>query len=376
MLQKNKYLGRLAEDMYSRLPYVFMRGKALAPINVLVLLTYRCNLRCNMCYYYNENEKSNTANMIDKRKADELSYDQIIKLIDDIAAMGVKVLTLHGGEPLIYENLFPISKYAVSKGLLVNFFTNGILLNEAVIDKIIDARINTISISVDGPADIHDRIRGAKGAYDKIIKGIGIFKRKEKEGLEIPRLLISTSVSAMNQDGLPELLKGIKASGLKDWNVGLITYNGTKLSEATKKILGMEGPGQGDIGNLPDELINLDPDKMLEVRGQLIRENSDADINISFPSVRAVKKYGDPAYNEVDYCLFPWARAIISPYGEVFPCILLSNLNADMGNIKDKSFKDIWNGEKYVAFRKLLKKKKLLPVCSKCCAINDNKLLK
>jgi radical SAM protein with 4Fe4S-binding SPASM domain len=372
LLQKNKFIARVAEDMYSRIPYYFMNGKALSPLSVVLLLTYRCNLRCRMCFYYNEAEKSNTQSLIHRRKNEELTSEQIKKMIDDISAMNVRVLTLHGGEPLVYNEVFDISKYAASKGLLVNFITNGILLNENIIDRIIDAKINSITISLDGPDYVHDEVRGMKGAFQKIMDGIAILKSKEKEGKSIPKLSISTYVSAMNQKAVLELFEIIKGTGITDWNIGLVTYNSEKLSAATKKIIGInDDKGQGDLSNLPDEITGLDAAAVLAAQKVLKDKNVQAHLQITFPSREAIAKYSNPAFNEVNYCLYPWARMVVSPYGEVFPCIPLSMVNADMGNIKDKSIREIWNGEKYTAFRKTLKKHKLLPICSKCCTINN-----
>ncbi len=376
LLQKNAFVARFMEDMYSRIPYVFMNGKALAPLSAVLLLTYRCNLRCKMCFYYNETEKNATQNLISARKNEELTYGQICAFIDDAAGMGVRVLTLHGGEPLVYGDVFKISAYAASKGMLVNFITNGVLLDEKVIDKIIDARINSITISLDGPESAHDDIRGMKGAFKKIVQGIKIFKEKQKQGLPVPRLSVSTYISAMNQSGIMGLFETIRENGIANWGVGLVTYNSEKISAETKKILGISGAhGQGDLSGLPDEIIKLDKKALIEVRDKLKKENSRAGLQIIFPSAASIENYQDPYFNEVNYCLEPWARVVISPYGEVFPCIPLSMVNADMGNIKDEPLSRIWNGKKYVQFRKKIKKSGLLPICSKCCTINGFKSL-
>ena len=365
LLQKNKLLARFVEDMYSRVPYAIMGGRALNPLSAVLLLTYRCNLRCRMCFYYNEAEKSNTQSLIHTRKNEELTLQQ-----------NVKVLTLHGGEPLVYEGVFEISKYAASKGLLVNFITNGILLNDNIIDKIIDAGINSITISLDGPDYIHDDIRGMKGAFSRIMDGIAILRKKEKEGKKIPKLSISTYISALNQSTVMELFEKIKTTGITDWSIGLVTYNSEKLSSATRKILGIGGEkGQGDLSCLSDDITSLEPEKLLKAREQLKKENMKAGLQITFPSKEAINRYSDQLFNEVNYCLYPWARVIVSPYGEVFPCIPMSMVDADMGNIKEKNLAEIWNGEKYRAFRMALKGKRLLPVCSKCCTINNVKPL-
>jgi radical SAM protein with 4Fe4S-binding SPASM domain len=376
LLQKNKLLARAAEDMYSRIPYFFMNGRAMPPLSAVLLLTYRCNLRCRMCFYYNEAEKDNTNSLIKRRAHEELSLQQIKKLIDDLAKSGVKVLTLHGGEPLVHPEIYEISKYAASMGLMVNFITNGVLLNEKNIDSIIDAKINGLTISIDGPEKIHDEVRGMEGTFKKIEQGLNIIREKEKAGKKVPQIGVSTYISAINQDGVLHLFDELLRLGIDNWGVGLVTYNSEKLSAATKKILGIEdGAGQGNLDSLPGEITGLDTEKMLAIRQKLKKLNSKHEIQVLFPSEKAIKKYSDPFFNEMDYCLYPWARVVISPYGEVFPCVSLSMINADMGNIKNESIMAIWNGKKFTEFRKKLKKHGLFPICSKCCVINNVKSL-
>src|ERR1035437_9871754 len=100
-LMKNSLIARAAEDLYCKLPYHLMNGRALNPLSVVLLVTYKCNLNCKMCFYYNENEAEHTHALIRNRAKEELSLEQIYALIDDMHRMKVRVLTIHGGEPLI-----------------------------------------------------------------------------------------------------------------------------------------------------------------------------------------------------------------------------------------------------------------------------------
>jgi len=125
-----------------------------------------------MCFYYNEVEKDKTCKLIEDRAGEELTLNQIKDLIDQCSKMKVKVFTIHGGEPLLYPNIFVISKYAKDKGMLVNFVTNGTLINEAMAKKIIDAGINHITFSLDGSYQIHDVIRSVSGTFVRLIAGI------------------------------------------------------------------------------------------------------------------------------------------------------------------------------------------------------------
>jgi len=375
-LSKNQLFANKLEAMYNWIPYHFGNGKAFSPLSVTLLVSYRCNLRCKMCFYYNEVEKDKTCKLIEQRSTEELTLPQIKDLIDQCSLMKVKVFTIHGGEPLLYPHIFEISKYAKSNGMIVNFVTNGTLINETIANKIVDAGINHITFSLDGPRPIHDEVRSVPGTFDRIIAGIKILKDMETSGKTVPGMSISTYVSAINQKKLAQTLRVINKTGIKDWGVGLITHNSDNLTNDTKKIFNMSaGDGHGGLGNLKDEVKNINLDILNNQREacKMINKGDDYGLDIIFPSKDAIKNYYDPTWNEVPNCTCRWSRTVISPYGEVFPCVNLSMINHIVGNIKEEKLKKIWNGEKYIDFRKKLKEYGTFPICSKCCHINNKR---
>jgi len=370
-LAENQIVGNFLEKTYCDLPYKFGKGKAFHPLSVVLLISYRCNLRCKMCFYYNDIEKDKTCKLIEDKVEEELTIEEIKGLIDDCAEMGVKIFTIHGGEPLLYPNIFEVSKYAKNKGLLVNFVTNGTLINLEVAKKIVDAGINHITFSIDGPEKIHDEVRSIPGTFKRVLNGIKLL-----QGMEgAPSMSVSTYISAINQREIANTIRIVKDSGIKKWGVGLITYNNNKLALATKSILGIatSSSEQGNLEQLKDEVKNIDIKVLLKQREEVIRKNKNSryGLDIIFPSKVAIEKYYDQGFNELDKCKYPWARTVISPYGEVFPCVNLSMIGCILGNIKNESIKKIWNGQKYVKFRNKLKENGLFPICSKCCHINN-----
>lgn len=377
-LAKNQLFANKLEELYNFLPYHFGKGRAFNPLSVTLLVSYRCNLRCKMCFYYNEVEKDKTCKLIEDRIQDELTLPQIKDLIDQCAKMKVKVFTIHGGEPLLYPNIFKVSKYAKDKGMLVNFVSNGALITKQMAANIIDAGINHITFSLDGPKAIHDEVRSVPGTFDKLIEGIKILKDMEAAGYVIPSLSISTYVSAINQKKLAQTLRIIQKAGIKDWGVGLITHNSDKLTDDTKTILGLSGKdGHGNLEGLKDEIKNINIDILNNQREacRIVNSHNDYSLNIIFPSKDAIKNYYVPCWNENSSCSYPWSRTVISPYGEVFPCVNLSMVNCILGNIKENNLREIWNGKKYMLLRNKLKENKLFPLCSKCCHINNKRNL-
>jgi len=332
-----------------------------------------------MCFYYNEVEKDKTCKLIEDRANEELTLPQIKDLIDQCVDMKVKVFTIHGGEPLLYPNIFEVSKYARDKGMLVNFVTNGALINDAMALRIVEAGINHITFSLDGPKAIHDEVRSITGTFNRLMEGIKIIKSIEPNGATIPSMSISTYISAINQKNLAQTLRVIQRTGIKDWGVGLITHNSDKLASVTKMILELgDTAGHGNLEGLKDEIKNISIDILSYQREacKSVNNGKDFELNIIFPSKDAINNYYNPGWNEDKICMYPWSRTVISPYGEVFPCVNMSMIDCKLGNIKEDGLSEIWNGDAYITFRNRLKNNKLLPLCSKCCHINNKRILR
>ena len=125
-------------------------------------VTRRCNLRCVHCY----------AHARDQRFDNELSTEEGRLLIDDLAAFGVPVLLLSGGEPLIRPDLPELAAYAVQHGMRAVISTNGTLIDGAMARTLKEIGLSYVGISIDGTEAVNDRFRGVSGAYRKAMEGI------------------------------------------------------------------------------------------------------------------------------------------------------------------------------------------------------------
>lgn len=136
-------------------------GVARPPV-VVWTTTRRCNLHCMHCY----------ADSFDKPYEGELSDLEARAMLEDMAAFGVPVLLLSGGEPLYRDNLFGIAEYAHSLGIRTTLSTNGTLITPEVASQIKDSGFGYVGISLDGIGAIHDKFRGKRGAFDAALQGI------------------------------------------------------------------------------------------------------------------------------------------------------------------------------------------------------------
>ena len=124
--------------------------------------TRRCNLRCVHCY----------ASAGDRAEAGELSTREAKAFIDGLADFGVPVLLFSGGEPLMRDDLFDLATYAGERGIRRVLSTNGTLITSDIARRIKEVGFGEAGISLDGVGRDNDRFRGVPGAFEQALEGI------------------------------------------------------------------------------------------------------------------------------------------------------------------------------------------------------------
>ncbi len=132
-----------------------------APLIVNWTLSYRCNFACRHCYSRGQDRV-------------ELALEDVLRVVDELARSRVSFVNFGGGEPLLYPDLFRVTREAVDKGLRVSMNTNGWLLDRDAADRIRDAGFATVGVSLDGATpDIHDGFRNRPGSYERALDALG-----------------------------------------------------------------------------------------------------------------------------------------------------------------------------------------------------------
>ena len=171
--------------------------------------TLRCNAMCKHC----GSRAGSSCNY-----KDELTTDEIKKALLDISQrFDVKKMTLNvtGGEPLLRKDLFEVMKYAKSLGYNWVMTTNGTLIDEEMVQKLKDAELSSLSISIDGTEKTHDSFRGGNGFYNKSIKAINLLKEADF----LNHIMITTVVNKTNINELEEMYEIIKGLEVKYWRI-------------------------------------------------------------------------------------------------------------------------------------------------------------
>ncbi len=138
--------------------------------------TKRCNLKCQHCY-------AASGACADK---DELTTNESLALIDDLAEFNCPAVLFSGGEPLLREDIFDLISHAKKAGLRCVLSTNGSLISEKLVEKLASAGLDYAGISIDGMQQTNDEFRCKDGAFESALMGIrNCHKAKIKVGLRL-----------------------------------------------------------------------------------------------------------------------------------------------------------------------------------------------
>ncbi|MBE7463082.1 MAG: radical SAM protein [Planctomycetes bacterium] len=177
---------------------------------VVWALTQTCNLKCVHCY----------ASAASAPAPDELSLHEGFALLEDLKAFGVPAVLFSGGEPLARPDALQLIGYARRIGLNATLSTNGLLINDRMADSLADLDLRYVGISLDGRKDVHDKLRGMRGAFDGTLAGI---RRCQERGLKVG---LRFTVHALNLQDLDFIFDFCLEQGIQRLCVYHLAYAG------------------------------------------------------------------------------------------------------------------------------------------------------
>ncbi len=311
-----------------------------APAGVACEITARCNARCLHCSIPSTTEA-----------AGELSESQWKRILDHMADIKVFGVSFTGGEPLVRADLLELVEHAHKRGLRVSVATNGFLLNEDVVDRLVERGVDFFMISLDGAtARTHDTFRGLPGLYERVIHALRIVNERK-----IP-VGVVTVLTKMNLEEVPSLIDVVKDTGV------------TRISIANMRIAGRAAENlylEPEIKDLISFLSNL-----------YKKDKETSGIDIKYPNLPAkiyVESIGMDAYRNVieqgkiGVCGAGIIGCAISPSGNVKPCDMSGPV--DLGNVVETPLKDIWRDSEVFHHLRTLKVEAQIPC--RDCVMND-----
>lgn len=326
------------------------------PFDLEFAVTYRCNLRCVQCDIWRYDQENPNKAM------EEMDIGEIGRIFSSYG--GFRIVGITGGEPFLRGDLdLIIDAISSSQRRLERLFitTNGQLTDIArgKVKEILEAREASdgkfslhILISIDGPPEIHDGIRGAVGAYDRARSTLGALS--DLRGEFDFSLGTVTSASPFNMDRFDEVLEEVKSLkaeyGLEAtfciWFTGQL-YKNERMAREVR----MEDFRRALKRRIPDM-------KAIAKSGSLVSMGRSM-----FYDLLAL--WLENPREQVVPCGGASARYFLDPYGNLYPCTIYG---AKIGNLRDRSYDlgRMINSEERLRVREAIKAQRC-PICCNTC---------
>jgi radical SAM protein with 4Fe4S-binding SPASM domain len=284
-----------------------LKGEELTefPLYIALEVTNACNLQCKHCNYrYGLDHYTRDRGFI--------SRELVQKVLEEAKDHNATVLMNYDGEPFMHKDFVDFLEIATDLGINTYFNTNGTLFDKKVSDRLVEFYKGSIFFSIDGDREWFERIR-VPANYDNVIENLDYFIAvNERHGWPI-----TIGVSLCNLGQSSSERKGF----LENW-LPRVNYV--------------------SMGEVNDEFGTMISDPM---------------------TVMSVIKRPQ--------CVVPWQTCGVCFNGDIIPCsIYVTRANicdAIMGNVQEKSLKEVWHGAKFRAFRAMIAEEKYSEsYCDKC----------
>lgn len=310
--------------------------------------TARCNLLCRHCYISAE----------DQEYAGELSTAEAKQFIDGLAEVKIPVLLFSGGEPLVRPDLFELAQYAGAKGIRPVLSTNGTLITPEMAQRIKAAGFQYVGVSLDGTEAVHDRFRGKDGAFAAALTGIrNSMAAGNKTGIRF-------TINKLNYQCLSDILNLVEQEKIPRFCMYHLVYAGRG-----KEMLELDTTAEQKRQTI-ELLIERTTDFYRRgVEVEILTTDNHAD---GIYILQYFEKHQPERVAEVKAllemhggCSAGQKMANVDPTGDVHACQFWSHVT--LGNVREKTFGQIWNDSQNEFLNKLRSKSAQLDGrCGEC----------
>jgi len=289
------------------------------PVSISFEPTTSCNLRCPECP---------SGLRAFTRPTGMLQKDFFTRTIDDIHKELLYLIFYFQGEPYLNPDFLDMVKYASSKGIYTATSTNAHYLNDAAAKRTIESGLDRLIISIDGTTqDVYKQYR-VGGHLDKVIEGAkNVVKWKKELNSKTPFIFFQFLVVKPNEHQVEDIKRLAKEIGVDE-----VRFKTAQIYDYA-----------------------TDPNQLIPVTDKFSRYKKNADGNYV------------PKNKLANRCWKMQHANVITWDGLVVPCCFDKDALHQLGNLKNQSFKEVWNNDNYKQFRgDLLKSRKNIDICANC----------
>jgi radical SAM protein with 4Fe4S-binding SPASM domain len=311
--------------------------EAARPILALWEITLACDLACRHC-----------GSRAGKARSDELSPEECLDLVDRLADLGVDEVVLIGGEAYLRDDWCDIVARIASHDMSPIITTGGRGFTKERAVRAKAAGLDSVSVSIDGLGDTHDRQRGVRGSFDSALAAL---ENATEAGIPVSA---NTQINRWSMPELPALLELLIERGIHSWQIQITVPMGRAADEP-------------ELILQPYDLLELFP--MLDALADRCHE---ADVvlwtgnNIGyFGPVESKLRGSLPRGHRIHCGAGIWGLGIEAD-GTIKGCPSLATSNWAGGNVRDASLEDIWLRGLPMRFNRGRKVDSLWGYCADC----------
>ncbi|MBI4165654.1 MAG: radical SAM protein [Acidobacteria bacterium] len=317
---------------------------------VLVLLPHnRCNCRCVMCDIWRI------------RQVREITASDLEGHRTSLRTLQVRWVVLSGGEPLMHSDLGALGRFFHEEGIRVTLLTAGLILERYA--RMVAENVDDVIVSLDGPSEVHDSIRGIPRAFERLARGIEAVRKIR------PVMPISArcTIQKGNHLHLQATLQAARRLGLNSISFLAADVNSTAFNRPE----GWTSDRQATVALDANEVEELSREigSLLENYAQAVESGFVVE---TAEKLRRVEKHFRARLGQLEaaapLCNAPWVSAVIEADGNVRPCFF----HPSLGSIHEGNLHSILNSQQAIGFRASLDIA-TNPVCRRCtCSLNLN----
>jgi MoaA/NifB/PqqE/SkfB family radical SAM enzyme len=334
------------------------------PTALSFTVTNACNLKCQMCGQWSGEGYMHSRR--DSLKA-EMRLADWKRLVDEAADHGVGRILLRGGETFLFPGIIGLIAHIRARGIGLSIDTNGTQLKKYAADLAGIGGIH-LTISVDGPERVHDRVRGVKGCFAMIRDGLARLAEEEKKSGNRIGKSANFTISPWSVEGLGEMPEVCRSLGLD--TIAIVPYYyfpgevGARYASELKEL----GSESYSWAGFRHEASGVDPRVFAEQHAKYLAE------------LKGIRDYPYMPLSEVQYaawfadpltpvgprsCMNVESLVDIQPSGEANFCV--DFVDYSMGNVRGSTISEVWNSERAERFRRF-RRERPLSVCHRCGA--------
>jgi MoaA/NifB/PqqE/SkfB family radical SAM enzyme len=332
------------------------------PSGVVYEATMRCNLHCEFCYV-------GTLLNIEGEWRQELSLDVLRRAFPEHDGLQV---SLTGGEIFMRKDILGVMDVFREKGYTCGYLTtNGTIINDERADALATLAsqgfLKHISVSIDGPNELHDKARGVAGTFERTAAGLRRLQEAARKRHAPLRVSVNTTVAHETLDALSSMVDVASELGVDAIGLNHLMYSTPEEVAETVRLLGAEDASA--ISTFVTTDPGLQPARVRQQVDALIARCREKGIRFDMrPKVKTglIEPYYTPGSSLEGRCLYPFLYARVSFSGKAYFCPFI---RLEVGDLTTQSLEEVWTGDRYVSLRRRLVENGIFPVCRRCCKV-------